>query len=162
MLINDTERLKGSKLMKRFKMVDISHKKEVLREAIAYGKIRLRPDTIKLINEGKVEKGDPLAVAEVAAILSTKNTPQIIPFCHPIPITNVQTKAGINEDSIEVEISVRSTAKTGVEMEALVAVSTYLLTIWDMVKRVEKDADGQYPETFIENIRVKEKRKAKT
>jgi cyclic pyranopterin phosphate synthase len=148
--------------MKRFKMVDISNKDEVFREATVIGRIKLRPETIKLISDGKVEKGDPLAVAEIAAIMSAKNTPQIIPFCHPIPVSNVQTEAKIHENYIEAEISVRSSAKTGVEMEALVAVSTYLLTIWDMVKKVEKDADGQFPETSIETIRVKEKKKAKT
>ncbi len=143
-------------------MVDISNKDEVFREATVIGRIKLKPETIKLISDGKVEKGDPLAVAEIAAILSAKNTPQIIPFCHPIPISNVQTEAKIHDNYIEVEISVRSSAKTGVEMEALVATATYLLTIWDMVKKVEKDEDGQFPETSIENIKVKEKKKAKT
>ena len=148
--------------MSKFKMVDITNKNEVFREAIAVGEIKLKPETIKLIIEGKVEKGDPLAVAEVAAILASKNTHQIIPFCHPIPITNVQTNAKLHEDSIEVEIRVRSSAKTGVEMEALVATSTYLLTILDMVKKFEKDANGQYPETSIEKIRVRKKLKGES
>ncbi len=147
--------------MSKFKMVDITDKDEVFREAIAAGEIKLKPETIRLIIEGKVDKGDPLAVAEVAAILAGKNTHQIIPFCHPIPITNIQTKAELHEDSIEVQVSIRSSARTGVEMEALVATSTYLLTIWDMVKKFEKDENGQYPETSIVKIKVRKKIRGK-
>jgi cyclic pyranopterin phosphate synthase len=141
-------------------MVDITKKEEVFREATAIGKVRLKPETIKRISNKKVEKGDPLAVAEIAAIQAGKNAPQIIPFCHQIPITNIQTKTCVKDDSIEVQVRVRSKAKTGVEMEALVAVSIFLLTIWDMVKKYEKDDKGQYPQTYIESIRVKEKIKA--
>ncbi len=145
--------------MNRFRMADITNKKEIFREAVVFGEIKLKPETIKLVKEGKVEKGDPLAVAEVAAILAGKSTHQIIPFCHPIPITSIQTKVEFQQDSIEVEVCVRSSAKTGVEMEALVATSTYLLTIWDMVKKYEKDEKGQYPNTSIEKIIVREKTK---
>ncbi len=138
-------------------MVDITMKDDSFREATAVGEIKLKPETIQLIINKKVEKGDPLAVAEVAAILAGKNTQQIIPFCHQIPITNIQTKTDLNEKSIKVEVRVRSTARTGVEMEALVATSIYLLTIWDMVKKFEKNEEGQYPQTSIKYIRVKEK-----
>lgn len=142
-------------------MVDITEKEEVFREATAIGRIRLKPETIKRIVDKKIEKGDPLAAAEIAAIQAGKNTSQIIPFCHQIPITNIQTKTDFRNNSIEVQVRIRSTAKTGVEMEALVATSIYLLTIWDMVKKYDKDDKGQYPTTSIESIRVKEKIKAR-
>ena len=142
---------------RRFSMADITFKKEVLREAIASGKIELKPSTIARIRKGTIAKGDPIAAAEVAAVLAAKNTPQTLPFCHPIPITNVVTEGKIAASSITVESTVKTTAKTGVEMEALTAASTYLLTVWDMVKQYEKDADGQYPTTRIEEIHVAKK-----
>lgn len=145
---------------KKTEMVDITEKKEVFREASALGKIILNPKTILLIKNGKIAKGDPLITAEVAAIMAAKNTSQIIPLCHPIPITNVSLNSKINFNSIEVEVKVKTTAKTGVEMEALTAVAVYLLTIWDMVKQYEKDEKGQYPTTLIKEIKVKEKMKS--
>lgn len=145
---------------KKTEMVDITEKKEVFREASAIGKIILKPQTISFIKNGKIVKGDPLITAEIAAIMAAKNTSQIIPLCHPIPITNVSLNSKINFNSIEVEAKVKTTAKTGVEMEALTAVAVYLLTIWDMVKQYEKDEGGQYPTTLIDSIRVKEKLKS--
>ena len=142
-----------------FRMVDITGKKQVLREAVAAGRIKLKPSTITLIKEGKIEKGNPLAAAEIAAVLAAKNTSQMIPFCHSIPLTSVQTKAKINDDGIEVETLVRTKASTGVEMEALSAATAYLLTVWDVVKKYEKDSQGQYPETAIERVRIKKKMK---
>ncbi|MCX6660268.1 MAG: cyclic pyranopterin monophosphate synthase MoaC [Candidatus Bathyarchaeota archaeon] len=146
----------------RFKMVDISPKEVVTREATAVGRLRLRPETARRLREGKIEKGDPISIAEVAATLAAKNTSQLIPMCHNIPLSKVETSASVGEDFIEAEARVKATAKTGVEMEALVAVTMYLLNIWDMVKKVEKDDHGQYPETWIEFIKVKEKLKAST
>jgi len=146
----------------RFKMVDISPKEVVTREATAVGRLRLRPETARRLREGKIEKGDPISIAEVAATLAAKNTSQLIPMCHNIPLSKVETSASVGEDFIEAEVRVKATAKTGVEMEALVAVTMYLLNIWDMVKKVEKDDHGQYPETWIEFIKVKEKLKAST
>jgi len=140
-------------------MADITSKKNVLRQAVASGKIVLKPSTIAKIRNRRVAKGDPLAAAEVAAVLAAKNTPQTLPFCHPIPITNVQTEANIGSSSITVKSTVKTTAKTGVEMEALNAVSTYLLTVWDMVKQYEKDSRGQYPDTRILDIMVLRKSK---
>ena len=140
-------------------MADITSKKNVLRQALASGKIVLKPSTIAKIRNRRVAKGDPLAAAEVAAVLAAKNTPQTLPFCHPIPITNVQTEANIGSSSITVKSTVKTTAKTGVEMEALNAVSTYLLTLWDMVKQYEKDSRGQYPDTRILDIKVLRKSK---
>jgi cyclic pyranopterin phosphate synthase len=140
-------------------MADITSKPEVLRQAVASGKIQLKPSTITKIRNGRIAKGDPIAAAEVAAVLAAKNTPQVLPFCHPIPITNVLTEAHIGRSSITVHSTVRTTARTGVEMEALNAASTYLLTVWDMVKPYEKDARGQYPDTRIVDIRVVTKSK---
>ncbi|MEM1507021.1 MAG: cyclic pyranopterin monophosphate synthase MoaC [Candidatus Bathyarchaeia archaeon] len=139
-------------------MVDITAKSEVYREAKARGQIKLRSETIKLIREGRVEKGDPLYTAKIAGILAAKNTSMLIPLCHPIPITNVNIDVRIlGENMIEVESTVKTRAQTGVEMEALVATSIALLTIWDMVKQYEKDVDGQYPYTLIQNIYVVKK-----
>lgn len=140
-------------------MADITRKKEILRQAVASGTIELRPSTIARIRKGRIAKGDPIAAAEVAAVLAAKNTPQTLPFCHPIPITNVLTEAKVGRSSITVESTVKTTARTGVEMEALNAASTYLLTVWDMVKQYEKDVRGQYPDTRILDIRVISKSK---
>jgi len=148
------------KKAQHFKMVDITGKKEVFREAVATGRIKLKPSTITLIKEGKIEKGNPLAAAEIAAVLAAKNTSQLIPFCHSIPLTSVQTKAKINDSGVEVEALVRTKAGTGVEMEALSAATAYLLTVWDVVKKYEKDSRGQYPETAIEYVKVKQKVKS--
>jgi cyclic pyranopterin phosphate synthase len=140
-------------------MADITSKPEVLRQAVASGRIQLKPSTISKIRNGRIAKGDPMAAAEVAAVLAAKNTSQTLPFCHPIPITNVLAEAEIDRSSITVRSTVRTTARTGVEMEALSAASTYLLTVWDMVKPYEKDARGQYPDTRIRDLRVVTKSK---
>lgn len=140
-------------------MADITSKREVLRQAVASGKIQLKPSTIARIRNGRIAKGDPIAAAEVAAVLAAKNTSQTLPFCHPIPITNVRTEADIGLSSITVQSTVKTTARTGVEMEALNAASTYLLTLWDMVKQYEKDSRGQYPDTQILDLRVLKKSK---
>ena len=128
----------------RFRMVDISSKEAVAREATAIGKLKIRPETAKKLKEGMIEKGDPMSIAEVAATLAAKNTSQLIPMCHNIPISKVETLASMGRDFVEVEAHVKATAKTGVEMEALAAVTIYLLNIWDMVKKLEKDDRGQY------------------
>ncbi|MEM2897049.1 MAG: cyclic pyranopterin monophosphate synthase MoaC [Candidatus Bathyarchaeia archaeon] len=141
----------------RIQMVDITQKKDVYREATAQARIRLKKETIDLIKSGKIEKGNPIPVAEVAAVLAAKNTDQIVPLCHPIPITGVEIKHEFRDEYLEVEVKVRTTAKTGVEMEALSAATVYMLTIWDMVKKYEKDEFGQYPSTAIEHVKVKEK-----
>lgn len=136
-------------------MVDITRKPEVHRQATAKGQIKLKPETINRIKQGKIEKGDPFTIAKVAGILAAKNTNQLIPLCHPLPLTNIDVELRImNASTVEAEATVRTKAQTGVEMEALTAVSTALLTVWDMTKQYEKDAKGQYPDTAIENIRV--------
>ena len=141
-------------------MVDITSKPEVHREATAKGRIKLKPETIKRIKEGKIEKGDIFTVAKVAGILAAKNTSSLIPLCHPLPLTkvNVNLKA-IDDSAVEIDAIVKTKAQTGVEMEALAAVSAALLTVWDMTKQYEKDAKGQYPSTVIESIRVVRKLK---
>jgi len=139
-------------------MVDVSDKPEIFREATAIGTIKLRTETIHLINEGKIAKGDPLYTAKIAGILAAKKTSTLIPLCHPLPLTNVeiQTKV-LDESTVQVTSTVKTKAQTGVEMEALAATVVSLLTIWDMVKQYEKDAEGQYPFTVMENIRVMKK-----
>jgi cyclic pyranopterin monophosphate synthase len=141
----------------RAQMVDISVKNDVVREAAAAGKIFLKPETMKAIRGGTIVKGNVLSTARVAATLSVKNTPSLIPMCHSIPISAITVDFFEGDGFIESTVRVKSTGKTGVEMEALVGVSVALLTVWDMVKSAEKDADGQYPVTCIQDIRVIEK-----
>ena len=136
-------------------MVDVSGKAEIFREATAAGTIKLKPETVNLIKEGKIAKGDPLYTAKIAGVLAAKKTSGLVPLCHPLPLTNVEVEAKIlDESTVEVSSTVKAKAQTGVEMEALVGTSVGLLTIWDMVKQYEKDANGQYPTTAIENIHV--------
>lgn len=135
-------------------MVDVTNKTDVYREAEAEGFIKLRPETLRKIREGRVEKGDVFSVTNVAAILAAKKTPELLPLCHPIPITNISVKMYVEDEGIRVRTTVKAVSKTGVEMEALVATSIALLNIWDMVKKYEKDEVGQYPYTEITNIRV--------
>jgi cyclic pyranopterin phosphate synthase len=139
-------------------MVDVSDKPEVFREATATGTIKLKPETLRLIKEGKIAKGDPLYTAKIAGILAAKETSSLIPLCHPLPLTKVEVEAKVlDKSTVQVMATVKTKAQTGVEMEALVATAVSLLTIWDMVKQYEKDAKGQYPFTAIENIRVVKK-----
>jgi len=140
-------------------MVDISPKAVVHREAEAVGRIILKPETLKAIKDGTVRKGDPLTVAEVAAIQAVKRTAELIPLCHPIPIMGIDLNFTLGEDYVDVRCRVKAEYKTGVEMEALIGVAVALLTIWDMVKYLEKDERGQYPHTSIVNIKVVEKLK---
>jgi cyclic pyranopterin phosphate synthase len=141
-------------------MVDVSGKAEVFREATAKGKIRLKPETVNLIREEKIAKGNPLYTAKIAGVLAAKKTSELVPLCHPLPLTNVEVEAEIAEKTfVEVTATVKTRAQTGVEMEALTAVSVGLLTVWDMVKQYEKDAAGQYPSTAIEEIHVVKKMK---
>ncbi len=137
-----------------FNMVDISDKSEDIRIASATGFIRLQKETLQMINENTLKKGDVLTVAEIAGIMAAKNVPQLIPLCHNILIVKVNVKAYIEEDGIRVNSWVKCVGKTGVEMEALTAVSITLLTIYDMCKAVDKTMK-------IENIILTEKIKLK-
>jgi len=141
-------------------MVDVSGKAEVYREATAKGTIRLKVETVKIVQEGKAAKGDPLYTAKIAGILAAKKTSSLIPLCHPLPLTSVKVQVKVLDKSrVEVSATVKANAQTGVEMEALAAVSAGLLTVWDMVKQYEKNSEGQYPTTAIENIHVVKKLK---
>ena len=144
-----------------FKQIDISDKPEVFREATATGRIRLRRSTIELIKEGKLQKGDALSLASLTAIAAAKQTSDIVLLCHPLSIEKTEPSVTVGEEWVDVTVKVSATEKTGVEMEALTAVSVALLNIWDIVKSYEKDQDGQYPGTMIERIRVTRKVKGK-
>ena len=143
-------------------MVDVGDKPDSERRAVAAGEIRLQPSTIEAIRADQVGKGDVLATARVGAIQAVKHTWETIPMCHQIPITNVDTDFSLAEDRIELRVAVETTGKTGCEMEALEGVTTGLNVVWDMVKAVEKDDAGQYPDTRIENVRVLTKEKQRT
>lgn len=125
----------------RARMVDVSEKPLTNRVAIAGGSVCMKPETIRLIKDGQVSKGDVLGVARIAGIMAAKKTPDLIPMCHPLNITSVSIDFVINEDKNKIDIT--STAKiagqTGVEMEALTAVSVAALTIYDMCKAVDKE-----------------------
>lgn len=141
----------------RVRMVDVGAKEDVVRTARASGIIRLTRQTMDLIKTGSVKKGNVLATARIAAIQAAKHTWEMIPLCHQIPITGIDVDFEVGDTTIKAIVEVRSVGKTGVEMEALCAVSTALLTIWDMVKAVEKDETGNYPETRISDIIVEKK-----
>lgn len=141
------------------RMVDVSEKDVIKRYAEASGDIILKTETMKEIQNGTIKKGNVLAVSETAGILAAKKTSEIIPLCHQIPLTSVEVSFNPSTTGVHATCRVSANYVTGVEMEALVGVTTALLSIWDMVKYLEKDADGQYPDARLENIRVIEKRK---
>ena len=143
------------------RMIDVSGKETVARRAVAAGVIKLKASTVDAIREGEIKKGAPLTVGEIAAILAVKNTPDLIPLCHNIPIGKAHVEYTLDETMIEARCTVTTYARTGVEMEALAGVTVALLNIWDMTKYLEKDGDGQYPDTVITDIRVIEKVKGK-
>ena len=140
-------------------MVDVGDKPDTARRAVARGEIHLRESTVEAVRANDVAKGDVLATARVGAVQAVKHTWETIPMCHQIPITNVDTEFDVGEDRIALAVAVETTGKTGCEMEALEGVTTGLNVVWDMVKAVEKDEDGQYPETRISDVRVVEKEK---
>lgn len=139
------------------KMVDIGGKDHVKRVAKASGFIELDSDTVDKIENDEIPKGDVKSVSKTAGVMAIKNTTQIVPLTHPIPITGANVEIILQEDGVKVEVGVKSRGQTGVEMEALSGVNASLLTIWDMVKGFEKDEDGQYPGTRIRDVTVDEK-----
>ncbi|MFP3908438.1 MAG: cyclic pyranopterin monophosphate synthase MoaC [Archaeoglobaceae archaeon] len=145
----------------RSRAVDISRKEDMVRVAVAEGFINLKKETMQAIKEDKIAKGNVLAVANTAAIMAVKKTPELIPMCHPIPLTSIEVNFDLEEDDtgkgIKSTCTVKSVGKTGVEMEAITGVSVALLTVWDMVKSLEKDETGNYPETVIRDIKVVKK-----
>jgi len=124
----------------RARMVDVTAKADTVRVATARGSVRMRPETLSLIQSGGVPKGDVLAVAQVAGVMAAKRTGELIPMCHPLILTGIDVRLTPNEaeHAVDIEATVRSTGKTGVEMEALTAVSVAALTIYDMCKAVDR------------------------
>ena len=121
-------------------MIDITHKKETERRAIAAGKVQMKPATLELIRKGELEKGDVLIAARTAGIMAAKETHRLIPLCHPLQLTHITVEFNLpdNGNFVEITSSARGIGKTGFEMEALVAVSVSALTIYDMCKAVDK------------------------
>ena len=139
-------------------MIDISEKDSILRIATASGKIYLKNETIERIKNNNIRKGDVFTIAKIAAINAVKKVPDLIPLCHPIPISSIDIDFDYEgENTIIVKCTVKSISKTGVEMEALMGVNIALLNIWDVVKMYEKDSKGQYPITAITQVKVNEK-----
>ena len=136
----------------RAQMVDVSAKPLSARTAIATGKIQLQPETVDLISENRIAKGDVFATARIAGIQAAKQTPQLIPLCHTLPLSDLKVDIVTSSDGAEVKCTARTVAQTGVEMEALTGVSVALLTIYDMCKAVDK-------EMRISDIRLVEKTK---
>ena len=122
------------------RMIDVTQKKETERQAVAKGKVQMKPATLELIRKGELEKGDVLAVAKTAGIIAAKETHRLIPLCHPLQLTHVAVEFDLpeNGNSVEVTASAKGIGKTGFEMEALLAVSVSALTIYDMCKAVDK------------------------
>lgn len=123
----------------RARMVDVSDKDVTKREAVAYSRIVMETETLARIREGRVAKGDVLAVAQIAGVMAAKKTWEIIPMCHPLPLTGIDIRFSFaDEQTLEIEATVKTTGKTGVEMEALTAASVAALTVYDMCKAMDK------------------------
>ncbi len=121
------------------RMVDVSQKDDTVREAVVSGSIKMKPATLDKIRQNEIKKGDVLSVARVAGIMAAKRTPDLIPLCHPITIDNIAVDFNfVGDDCIRITATTKSSGKTGVEMEALVAASVAALTIYDMCKAVDK------------------------
>jgi cyclic pyranopterin phosphate synthase len=133
------------------RMVDVSAKVETLRKAVASAFVRMKPETLALIQAGGVEKGDVFATARIAGIMTAKRTPELIPLCHPIPLTFVSVElAAVPPDGVRITATVEAMYKTGVEMEALTAASVAALTVYDMCKAVDRSMQ-------IEQVRLEHK-----
>ncbi len=122
------------------RMVDVGAKEPTDRRATARGRLRLSPPTVALVREGRTPKGDVLAAARIAGIMAAKRTSELIPLCHPLPLSHVSVDLRLEDDGIAIEATVGTTAPTGVEMEALTAVTVAGLTLYDMLKSVERGA----------------------
>lgn len=123
----------------RAKMVDVTDKEETFREAVAAGTVNVSKDTMELIKSGGIQKGDVLSVAQVAGVMAAKKTSDIIPMCHPLMLSGVDIRFSLTDTQVHIEASVKCKGCTGVEMEALNAVSTAALTVYDMCKAVQRD-----------------------
>jgi len=132
------------------RMVDVSGKDATAREAVATGRVLVSPEVVALLRSGDVPKGDALAVARVAGIMAAKRTPDLVPLCHPLTLSGVTVDLEVTDDAVEIRATGRTTDRTGVEMEALTAVSVAALTVFDMVKAVDKSG-------VISDVRVESK-----
>ena len=134
------------------RMVDVGHKPDTERVAVAAGEVLMRPETLALIRAGQIKKGDVLTVAQLAGVMAAKRTSELIPLCHPLPLTHIDVRCELRDElpGVAITATARTTGKTGVEMEALTAVSVAALTIYDMAKAVEKTMR-------ISNVRLLEK-----
>ena len=141
-------------------VVDIGGKPIVHRRAVATGLVHLSPPSKNAINSGEVKKGDVLEASTIAAIQAVKETPRIIPHCHPIPLEGCKVDWAWEDYALRCTVEVSAHYRTGIEMEALTGVAAGLLCALDMVKSFEKNTDGQYPDTSISDIVILEKRKA--
>jgi len=139
------------------KMVDVSGKAPTMREAVASGSVHMKPETMRLIKEGSIQKGDVFGVARIAGIMAAKKTSELIPMCHPLNLAYAAVDFSFNESAgtIDIKATIKITGQTGVEMEALVAVSSAALTIYDMCKSADK-------EMVISDIMLLEKRGGKS
>ena len=138
-------------------VVDITQKEIVLRSAVATGILKLSQKSLEAISSNQVKKGDVIEASTIAAIQAVKETPRIIPHCHPIPLEGCKVNWELLENSLRCTVSVTAHYKTGIEMEAITGVCAGLLCALDMVKSYEKDADGQYPNSEICDVRIVEK-----
>lgn len=147
-----TEKLTHLDEQGRARMVDVGHKPDTERIAIARGEIHMKKETLDLIRAGQIKKGDVLTVAQIAGISASKRTSELIPLCHPLPLTKVDVDLALDDSlpGVVITASVKTTGKTGVEMEALTAVAVAALTVYDMAKAAEKTMQ-------IQNIRLIEK-----
>ena len=134
-------------------MVDVGDKPESLRIAVATGFIKLSPDTVKMINENTMKKGEVLSISEFAGIMAAKKTPELIPLCHQLNLTKVDVTANTEKEGVRITATTKCIGQTGVEMEALTAVSIGLLTIYDMCKAIDK-------KMVLEEIKLLEKTKS--
>jgi cyclic pyranopterin phosphate synthase len=141
------------------KMIDVGEKPVVERLAVASGEIFLQRATIDMIRQGTLEKGNVVVASKLVGIAAAKKTPDMLPLCHPLRLTKVEVEVSVLDDRVVVTIEVKARERTGVEMEALAATTAALLNVWDMTKMYEKDANGQYPSTSIQNVRVLKKLK---
>ncbi len=135
------------------KMVDVSQKPDQMREAVACGFIRLQNETLELIRQNQLKKGDVLTVAQIAGIQGAKRTGELIPLCHPLQLWKIDVKCTLQKEGVEVECTTLCIGKTGVEMEALTGVNIALLTVYDMCKAVDQ-------QMVIENVRLISKTKS--
>jgi cyclic pyranopterin phosphate synthase len=136
----------------RARMVDVGQKPETERVAVARGEVQMRPETLELIRQGALKKGDVLTVAQIAGVMAAKRTADLIPLCHPLALTQILVDLDLDADlpGVQITATVRTRGKTGVEMEALTAVSVAALTVYDMAKAAEKTMR-------IQNVRLVEK-----